>query len=138
MRRALGTIAVLAVAVAGVIALIAFFNGRDSSTTGGAATAPSPGVVARPGGGAVLRGGNIVLSYADAAVAPALRRLASALGAPDTPELRAAGQAVVLRRDPRAAGIVARAYRHTLTVSSPADGRLQDFIESWLGQGASG
>jgi hypothetical protein len=85
-----------------------------------------------------VRRGNIVLSYADAAAAPALRRLASGLGAPDTPELRAAGQAVVLRRDPRAGGIVARAYRHTLTVSSAADGRLQDFIESWLGQGASG
>jgi hypothetical protein len=138
MRKALGTIAVLAVAVAGVIALIAFFNSRDSSTTGGAATAPAPGVAVQPGGGALVRRGNIVLSYADAAVAPALRRLASGLGAPDTPALRAAGQAVVLRRDPRASGIVARAYRHTLNVSSPADGRLQDFIESWLGQGASG
>ena len=136
MRKALGTIAVLAVAVAGVIVLIAFFNSRDSSTTGGAA-APAPGVAVQPGGGALVRHGNIVLSYADAAVAPALRRLASGLGAPDTPELRAVGQAVVLRRDPRAGGIVARAYRHTLTVSSPADGRLQDFIESWLGQGGS-
>jgi hypothetical protein len=138
MRKVLGMLAALAIAVVGVVGIIAFLNSRDSSTTGGAGTAPMPGVAAPAGGGALLRGGNVVLSYSDPTFTPALRRLASSLGAPDTPALRATGQAVVLQRNPRTGGVVARAWKHTLTVASPADGRLQDFIESWLGQGAAG
>jgi hypothetical protein len=133
MRKLAGTVAVLAVAVAGVVGLIAFFNSRDSSTTSGSGSAAAPGVAAPAAGGALLRSGNIVLTYSDASFTPKLRALAASVGAPDSPGLRAAGQAVVLRRDPKVGGIVARAFKHTITVASPADGRLQDFIESWLG-----
>jgi len=138
VRKVLGTVAALAIAVVGVVGIIAFLNSRDTSTTGGAGTVPMPGVAVPAGGGALLRSGNIVLTYSDPTFTPALRRLTSSLGAPDTPALRATGQSVVLRRNPRAGGVVARAWKHTLTVTSPADGRLQDFIESWLGQGAAG
>jgi hypothetical protein len=134
VRRALSTIAIVVVAVAGVIGLIAFFNSRDPSTTANDHVATSdPGVGAPVAAGALLHAGNVVLSYSDASFTPALRRLASSLGAPDTPALRAAGQAVVLRRDPRAGGVAARALRHSLVVATPSDPRLQDFIERWLG-----
>lgn len=133
MRRAAGTLAIVVVAVAGVIGLIAFFNGRDSSTTGGAGAAADPGVVAPVSRDVLLRAGNVVLTYSDRSFTPALRRLASGVGAPDTPELRAAGQAVVLRLDPKVGGVAARALRHSLVARSPADARLQDFIERWLG-----
>ena len=88
----------------------------------------------------LLAGGNVVLGYADPAYAAPLRRLADGLGAPDTPELRAVGQSVVVRRDASAArrACVARAEGHVLTVASPSDPRLQDFVERWLGQGSAG
>lgn len=133
LRRVVGTLAIVIVAVAGVIGLIAFFNGRDSSTTGGGGAAADPGVAAPVSRDALLTAGNVVLTYSDRSFTPALRRVASGVGAPDTPELRAAGQAVVLRVDPRVGGVSARALRHSLVVRSPADSRLQDFIERWLG-----
>jgi hypothetical protein len=138
MRKAVATLAAVAIAVAGVIGLIAFFNSRDNSTTSDQGVVSAPGVEEPAGGGVLLERGNVVLTFSDPTFAPKLRSLAADLGAPDTPELRAVGQAVVVRRDPQAGGVVARAQRHSLTVVSPADPRLQDFIEHWLGQGSSG
>ncbi len=137
MRRLAGALAIIVLAVAGLFGLLAFFNSRDDSTTGGRTGAPAPGVAAPAAGGALLKGGNVVLAFSDPTFASRLKALAGSLGAPDTPELRAAGQAVVLRPDPKAGGVIARAYRHTLTVNTPADPRLQDFIERWLGRVAS-
>jgi hypothetical protein len=139
MRKLAGTLLAAAIAVVGVIALIAFFDSRDSSTTSGdgsttAAGRPAPGSA----GGALLAGGNIVLRYSDDAFGRRLRALARELGGPDTPELRRAGQAVVLRRDRRTGGVVAVAYGHTLAVAVPSDPTLRAFVERWLGQGASG
>lgn len=138
MRRVAGTVVAVAIAVVGVIGLIAFFNARDDSTTGGEGTRPAPGVPAEASGGTLLESGNVVLEFSDASFVSRLEALASDLGAPDSPELREAGQAVVLRRDAGTAGIVARAYEHTLTVTEPSDPQLQAFIERWLGQGTSG
>jgi hypothetical protein len=137
-KRIVTGLLIVAIAISGVIGLIAFFNNRDSSTTGGAGTQPAPGVAAPAGGGPLLQNGNVELRYSDPAFAPKLRALAASLGAPDTPALRAAGAAVVVRRDPKVGGVRANAWKHTLTVTSPADPSLQDFIESWLGRGASG
>lgn len=133
IRRALSALVAGAVAVGGVIGLIAFFNGRDDSTTGAKPTAP-----AQVNSGALLRTGNVELSYADPALRQPLAALARRLGAPDTPELRAAGAAIVLRRDPAVAGVVAKAYGATYRASSPRDPALQDFIDRWLGRGAQG
>lgn len=137
-KRIVTGIVIVAIAISGVVGLIAFFNNRDSSTTGSGGAQPTPGVAAPTVSGPLLARGNVELRYADPAFGPKLRALASSLGAPDTAALRSAGAAVVLRRDPNAGGIVAQAYKHTLTVTSPADPSLQDFIESWLGRGASG
>ena len=133
IRRALGTVVAVAIAIGGVIGLIAFFNSHDDSTTGAKSTAP-----AQVNSGALLRNGNVELDYAAAADRKPLAALAKQLGAPDTPELRAAGAAIVLRRDPAATGVVARAYGATYQASSPQDPRLQDFIDRWLGQGTQG
>lgn len=138
MRKLGATLAAVAIAVAGVIGLMAFFNSRDSSTTGDQTSIAAPGVDDPATAGPLLQRGNVVLTFSDPAVAPKLRALALDLGAPDTPELRAVGQAVVIRRDAKAGGVVARAHGHSLTVAAPADPQLQDFIERWLGQPASG
>jgi hypothetical protein len=137
-KRIVTGLVILAIAVSCVVGLIAFFNNRDSSTTGGSGTAPSPGVAAPAASGSLLAKGNVELRYSDPSFGPKLRALASSLGAPDRPALRDAGAAVVVTRDPKAGGVVAHAYKHGLTVAKPADPSLQDFIESWLGRGSSG
>ena len=137
MRRFVGTLAAVALAGVGVVGLIAFFNGRDESTTG-APPARTATAEVSPLGDALLEAGNVVLLYGDEADAPALRRLAQDLGAPDTPELRAAGQAVVVRRDPEVDGVEAQAQTANLVVSNPRDPGLQAFVERWLGLGAQG
>jgi hypothetical protein len=130
MRKLAGTLLAVAIAAAGVIGLIAFFNSRDESTT--SSRTPTTVTARAPSDG------NVVLTYSDAALQPRLKALAADLGAPDTPELRAAGLAVIVRRDPNAAGIVARAAGHELAVAEPDDPQLQDFIDRWLGEGAAG
>lgn len=138
MRRLVGTLVAVVISVVGVVGLIAFFNSRDESTTGVGASTVEPGTERPATGGSLLEDGNVVLRYADGSFTPRLKELAASLGAPDSPPLRAAGQAVVLRRDARAGGVVAEALEQTLTVRAPDDPRLQAFIERWLGRGASG
>lgn len=128
MRKLAGTLLAVAIAVAGVVALIAFFNARDDST---AAEGTKTTVVASGDG-------NVVVTYSDPAEGDALRELGEELGAPDTPELREAGLALIVRRDPGAQGIMATAGDETVRVDVPEDPRLSQFIERWLGQGASG
>ena len=134
MRRLLGTLVAVVIAVVGVVGLIAFFNSRDESTT----QAPAQQATVAPSGEALLEAGNVVLRYSDPAATAQLEELAKSLGAPDSPELRAAGQAVVLRRTPGVEGIEARANSAKLEVSDPGDPALQAFLERWLGQGARG
>lgn len=138
MRKVAGTLLAVAIAAVGVVGLIAFFNSRDDSTTGPQTGQPDPGVTAAaPASGAgLLEAGNVVLTYSDPAFTAPLTALASDLGAPDSPALRAGGQAIVLRRDAKVGGVRADAHEHTLTVAGPGDARLQEFIERWLGLGA--
>jgi hypothetical protein len=139
MRKVGGTLLAVAIAVAGVIGLIAFFNSRDDSTTGGGQTGrPVPGEQTAASGDALLKSGNVVVRFSDASFKPALAKLAGELGAPDSPDLRAVGQAVVLRQDKTTAGVRAEAYEHKLVAANPSDPQLQAFIERWLGQGSSG
>jgi len=133
LRKAVGLLAAVAIAAAGVVGLIAYFNSHDSATTSG-----GPKTATQVNAGELLKSGNVELSYADPAYRKPLAALAAKLGAPDTPELRAAGAAVVLRHDAGAAGVVARSYGATYTAKSPADPALQEFVDRWLGQGSSG
>lgn len=132
------TAAAVLVAVVGVVGLIAFFDSRDESTTAVPQAASAPGTPSAGAAGALLRAGNVRLSYSDPRYAAPLRELAASLGAPDTPATRAAGQAVVLHRAAGVRGVVARALGHTLVVADPRDERLAQFIESRIGRGAAG
>lgn len=125
MRKLGGTILAVAIALAGVVALIAFFNARDDSTTGDSTktTVQSSG------------DGNVQVTYVTPADGAKLRALAERLGTPDTPELRAAGFALIIERGD---AITATAGKETITVESVDDRALQEFIDRWLGQGASG
>lgn len=135
MRRALITLGSVLVAIVGVIALIAFFNSRDPSTTGTGTGAPArPAGTTATGASPLLRAGNVELRYSDPAFTPRLLALARSLGATDSRAARAAGQAVVLRRAPGVGGIRARALGRSLAVATPADPQLQAFVERWLGR----
>lgn len=138
MRKLAGTLLAVLIAAVGVFALLAFFNSRDDSTTGDDRPPAAPGKAESAPRGSLLAQGNVILRYSDTTFTPRLERLARDLGAPDSPELRAAGQAVILRTDPGSGGVVAQAARRTLTVAEPSDPQLQAFIERWLGQGPSG
>jgi len=133
VRKALGTVLAVIIAIVGVIGLIAFFEARDSSTTGGQPPAKQEQVNA----GTVLDQGNVVLTYSDPSYKRPLKDFAEQNG-PDTAVLRAAGGAVIVRLDPQAQGVVARSSAATLQATSPNDPRLQDFVDRWLGEGSSG
>ena len=130
MWRAAIALLAAAAGVVAVVGAIAFFSSRDEGPTD---RRPAPGAVDRGADGALLRAGNVELVYGAAADAARLATLVDALGAADSRALRAAGQAVILRRDPGRLGVLARAWHHRLEVRSAADSRLQDFVETWLG-----
>src|SRR3954470_3865648 len=118
VRKVLGTILAVLIAAAGVIGIIAFFDARDSSTTGGTQAKPT-----EVNAGSVLKQGNVVLTYSDPTYNKPLHDFAEQTG-PDTPNLRAAGGSVIVRHDPHAAGVVARSFAATLQATSPEDPRL--------------
>jgi hypothetical protein len=117
----------------GVVAALAFFTSRDDATTAVPA-AQGPGRAAPAATDALLRAGNVTIEAPGAALGAA-RRLAEEIAGPDSPELRSAGQAVVVRRG-SSAEVVARAWRRELRVGSADDPALRDFVEFWLGRGA--
>jgi hypothetical protein len=80
--------------------------------------------------------GNVVLAYDKPRPPAPLLELQRELTGRYDAELGAAGQAVILARQRGSKGVVARAWRHQLTVASPADDRLREFAEAWLGEGA--
>jgi hypothetical protein len=82
--------------------------------------------------------GDIVFIYGGPAPPPGLQALASTVGAPFSPQLAAAGQAVIVSPRPRTAGIIALAWTRMLRVSNPGDPRLPEFARFWLGRGAAG
>lgn len=135
MRKLAGTLLAVVISVVGVVGLIAFFNARDRSTT--INTSTSPPAAAGPGA-PLTAAGNVVLRYASPGDRAALQRLAADLGAPDGPQLRAAGQAVVLRRDPAVQGVVGDSSGATRSFAGPDDPALRAFVEEWLGRTASG
>jgi hypothetical protein len=177
LRRAGGLLLALLVSAAGLVGMIAFFGGRDTSTfhqvegpgqafpdQGAkrlAAGAPRPRYnsdpptsgphvpAAIPRDGVrlsadqiltALATGNVVLVYSRSSFASPLRRLADRASGPYDPALAAAGQAVILDRDPgrHESGVVALAWRHLLRVPSPTDPALGGFLDFWLGRGAGG
>ncbi len=129
MRRALLIVATVVVVLGGLLALMAFFSGRDEATIGSA-----PGVAAPAETADVLARGNVVVDFRDPAQATKVRALAQDLGASADPALVEAGAAVVVR-EADVDGVVARAYKRRLEARSADDPALRAFVEYWLGRG---
>ncbi len=129
MRRGLLILATVVVVIGGVLALMAFFSGRDEATIGS-----EPGVAAPAETSDVLARGNVVVDYRDPAQATKVRSLAQDLGASADPALVEAGAAVVVR-EADVDGIVARAYKRRLEARNADDPELRTFVEYWLGRG---
>jgi hypothetical protein len=79
--------------------------------------------------------GDVVIAYDGTRPPAALRRLQRDTAGAFSADLAAAGQAVILDRRPGAGGVIALAWRRELRTSDPADPRLGDFVNAYLGQG---
>ena len=91
-----------------------------------------------------LAAGDIVLIYGGRTPPSGLAQIARSTGGPFTPASAALGNAVILARLPRVDGIIALAWTRMLPITgivgvTPVnDAVLRQFIQAWLGQGASG
>lgn len=86
-----------------------------------------------------LEAGNVVFLYGSPTPPSDLPAVAQSVAAgPFTPDLAAAGQAVVLARRAGTRGILALAWRHRMVASSASDPALAQFADAWLGRGAPG
>ena len=77
-----------------------------------------------------------MILYSDAAQRAELQALADDIAGPTSADLEGAGQAVIVRRDGAAGGIVAIAGDQGIRVTDPADPNLRAFIEGRLGADA--
>ncbi len=132
MRRVAVALAVFVVAAAGAVAVLAILNARDDATVDGS---EGPGVERVDGARPAVARGNVVLLYSDERLTAALRDLALDTGGPVTPELRAAGQAVLVVRQPGLrVPVVGLTSDRRLDARGPDDPLLRAFVEYWLGR----
>ena len=156
-RFGFGLLAV-AIGLGGVVLLLLFFQGRDSSQVHhDASPIAGPGQLLPPDGGAAVAPGavrvdgmrlsgaqlehtldlgNVALLYGSAQPPPALRMLARQIAGSFDPAIEASGQAVVLARRPGLDGVLALAWRHALQVPGASDPALGQFAGFWLGRHA--
>jgi hypothetical protein len=135
MRRLGLVLAVVVLAALCAFGAIAFLNARDDAGVG-APSSEAPGVpLAQLGGVAKpdTQPGNVVVLYADTAQKAQLDALAEDIAGPPSADLEDAGQAVLVRRDASADGIVAVAGDRGVRVTAPDDPALRAFIEAHLG-----
>jgi hypothetical protein len=158
--RRFGLVALgVAIAVGGLIALALAFNARDDAEL--SAAPDGPGELQEAGEGewptsgshrrelvtrdrralsddeilTALEAGNVVILYEGPDPGAALTRLQQEVAGPFDAELAAAGQAVILARREGAGPATGLAWRRVLETGDPADPRLREFAEAWLGQG---
>ena len=124
-------IGVLLLTAAGVVGAIAYLNARDDATL---SAAQGPGRERPAGARPAVEPGNVLLTYSEPQLAPALRALARELGGSDD-ALAAAGQAVLVRRRPGLpAPISALSAGHRLDAARADDPALRRFVEYRLGR----
>jgi Protein of unknown function (DUF3105) len=158
LRRLGVALLTLLVALAGFVAILLFFESRDSSQVSNAPNAAqSPGQPVanqrRAQAPAAIRRdatrlsedqilhalqlGDVVLQYGGTSVPPqALRALQQRVSGPFDPVLAANGAAVILAYQPGGQGVTALAWRRILRAQSPADPALGQFVDYWLGRAA--
>jgi hypothetical protein len=83
-----------------------------------------------------LSAGDVVVLYGTPQPPPGLQALARSLAAPFTPQLAAAGEAVILAPRAGTRGLIALAWTHMVRVGAPRDPALGQFINARLGHGA--
>jgi hypothetical protein len=134
VRRVAVAVSIVVLAVAGAVAVMLALNARDDATvhrSGG------PGVKRVAGARPAVARGNVVLLYSDERLTATLRDLALDTGGPATAEVRAAGQAVLVSRQPGLrVPVVGLTTDRRLDASGPDDPRLRAFVEYWLGRDA--
>jgi len=160
LRRAGVALLTLLVALAGFVAILLFFESRDSSQVSSApsaAQAPGQPVAHQPRAQRpariardavrlsadqilhALELGDVVMVYGGSAVPPpALRALQQRVSGPFDPVLAANGAAVILGHEPGASGVTALAWRRVLYAQSASDPALGQFANYWLGRGTTG
>lgn len=133
VRRLLPALAAFALVIVGVGGGLLLLTARDRG-------ALEPSTPARPAatqsGPLGLPVGNVVVDYGSRRDRDAIDAAAARLGAADSPETRAAGQALVSHAVKGLDGIVARSSASTLALPSADDPRLEQFILSHLGEAA--
>jgi Protein of unknown function (DUF3105) len=144
LRRAGAIVLAVVVALGGAIGLLALLDARDSARVRRPAAA-GPGAPV-PGGAPAgispalrrdLARGDVVFLYGSPQPPAGLRALAEEVqDGPADPSLVAAGQAVLVARQPGTTGVVALAWSRRLRARSPTDPALRRFAETWLGRGA--
>jgi len=80
--------------------------------------------------------GDVILFYDARRPPAALRSLQREVSGPFDSEVAAAGQQVILARREGAGAATAAAWRRLLRTDDPADPRLREFAEAWIGRGA--
>lgn len=80
--------------------------------------------------------GNVALVYSTSRPPAELLAIQDDVAGPFDAGVAAAGQSILLVRDPRVRGIQALAWRHRLRAQDAADPGLREFAEAWLGRGA--
>jgi len=84
-----------------------------------------------------LEVGDVVILYGQQHPSRRLQAFAASFGS-YTPQLEAAGGAVVLARKPGTRGLIALAWTRSFRVSNALDPLLKQFVTQWLGRGAPG
>jgi hypothetical protein len=82
--------------------------------------------------------GDVILFYSARRPPAPLRALQREVTGPFDAEVAAAGQQVILAPREGPTAVTAAAWRRVLRTDDPADPRLREFAEVWLGRGAGG
>jgi len=82
--------------------------------------------------------GDVILFYDTPRPAAALRAVQRDVSGSFDSEVAAAGQQVILARRDGAGPVTAAAWRRLLRLRDPADPRVREFAEAWIGRGVRG
>jgi Protein of unknown function (DUF3105) len=151
VRRLLGGLLVVVLAVAAVAGAVLLLQSRDDAGVQKAAGAGERVAARCPGKPAAIAHdkralsanqlrhalalGNVVLRYRGKQPPRGLRQLQDQLTGPFDAEIAAAGQAVILAPG-AGSGVEALAWGRRLRAASASDPQLRAFTEAWLGDGA--
>lgn len=126
---------VVVLAVLAAVAAIAFFNSRDEATV--VREDDGPGAARAAGEQPKVQIGNVLILYRHPDSRDVLGPLAEELSGPPDPALEAAGQAVILKREPGLpVAIRVLSASHKEDLRSANDPSVRAFAEFWLGRGA--